>query len=314
MIVRKTEEFESEVERLNVTLVLDNYNLQIENQSTSSLLKDYEITLNQIMAKFRSFAFSTQEHHLALISHYDNLTPSFTSSATTIPTTPTPNLSHLASLIRKALRSLQGEDPQDEDSIGSPSINYYNHDNDYDNDNDDIEYEDDLLNQLTTTLNDNDYRAFLPTTTTTTAMTTTTTKRRATRDVSEGGYIGSSASTSPHHVPTSSSSSSSSSSSCPASSIPTLLTLPPSDDPPTTPPPPSTPPTLSTTTPPSNESIIPPPSLPPAPIIISSIGTNGPVELYSKRRIPIDLALERDIELETLRKENEQLRKMLNLI
>lgn len=57
------EEFESELERMNVNLVLENQNLQHENRQMSILLKDYESTLETVMAKFRSHAvrhFRTQ--------------------------------------------------------------------------------------------------------------------------------------------------------------------------------------------------------------------------------------------------------------
>lgn len=51
-----TEEFDSEVERLNATLVLENQSLQQENKQLSTLLKDYEVTLEAVMGKFRSHA------------------------------------------------------------------------------------------------------------------------------------------------------------------------------------------------------------------------------------------------------------------
>lgn len=54
-----TEEFESELERLNVSLVLENQSLQQENRQLSILLKDYENTLETVMAKFRAYAVSS---------------------------------------------------------------------------------------------------------------------------------------------------------------------------------------------------------------------------------------------------------------
>lgn len=55
---RFTEQFESELERFNATLVLENQALQYENRQLSMLLKDYEGTLDNVMAKFRTFAVS----------------------------------------------------------------------------------------------------------------------------------------------------------------------------------------------------------------------------------------------------------------
>ncbi|GAA6000114.1 hypothetical protein JCM10207_006058 [Rhodosporidiobolus poonsookiae] len=126
------EEFDSELEKLNVSLVLENQTLQQENRQLSSLLKDYEGTLEAVMGKFRAHAHATQQHHLELIRHYESL---LLSMPVTVPPPPEGtvdpsnaeappidplhlqlSLSHLASLIRKALRALQGEDPEDSTS------------------------------------------------------------------------------------------------------------------------------------------------------------------------------------------------------
>jgi len=50
------EDFESELEKLNVSLVMENQALQQENRQLSSLLKDYESTLEAVMGKFRAHA------------------------------------------------------------------------------------------------------------------------------------------------------------------------------------------------------------------------------------------------------------------
>ena len=116
--------------------------------------------------------------------HYENILLSLPNAQTDSPDSPTGStidplhlslsLSHLASLIRKALRSLQGEDPDDttsplifpSSSSAPPS---------------------DAFASLA---------AFLP-----------PPQQRPTRDESEGGYIGRSATTAPHHIPTTSTSS-----------------------------------------------------------------------------------------------------------
>ncbi|BGP55753.1 hypothetical protein JCM8202_005682 [Rhodotorula sphaerocarpa] len=126
------EEFESELERLNVQLVTENQALQQENRQLSSLLKDYESTLEAVMGKFRAHAHATQQHHLDLTRHYESLllsVPSALPPPSDKPADPTNpeappidpehlqlSLSHLASLIRKALRAMQGEDPDDSTS------------------------------------------------------------------------------------------------------------------------------------------------------------------------------------------------------
>ncbi|BGP24972.1 hypothetical protein JCM10295v2_003892 [Rhodotorula toruloides] len=126
------EDFDSELEKLNVQLVMENQALQQENRQLSSLLKDYESTLEAVMGKFRAHAFATQQHHLELIRHYESLLlnmpitippppealqdPSNPETAPIDPLHLQLSLSHLASLIRKALRALQGEDPEDSTS------------------------------------------------------------------------------------------------------------------------------------------------------------------------------------------------------
>ncbi|GAA5921793.1 hypothetical protein JCM3775_001821 [Rhodotorula graminis] len=126
------EEFESELEKLNVSLVMENQALQQENRQLSSLLKDYESTLEAVMGKFRAHAHATQQHHLDLTRHYESLLlnmpvsipppadmPQDPKNAEAPPIDPLHlqlSLSHLASLVRKALRALQGEDPDDSTS------------------------------------------------------------------------------------------------------------------------------------------------------------------------------------------------------
>ncbi|GAA5910595.1 hypothetical protein JCM8208_007443 [Rhodotorula glutinis] len=126
------EEFELELEKLNVSLVMENQALQQENRQLSSLLKDYESTLEAVMGKFRAHAHATQQHHLDLTRHYESLLlnmpvsipppadmPQDPSNAEAPPIDPLHlqlSLSHLASLVRKALRALQGEDPDDSTS------------------------------------------------------------------------------------------------------------------------------------------------------------------------------------------------------
>ncbi len=50
------ETFESELERSNAQIIIDNQTLQQENRQLSSLLKEYEQTLETVMAKFRNHA------------------------------------------------------------------------------------------------------------------------------------------------------------------------------------------------------------------------------------------------------------------
>lgn len=137
---QRTEQFESELERLNATLVLENHALQHENKQLSMLVKcalvnfvnsladefavihrDYEGTLESVMSRFRTFAHSTQQHTLAQTRHYEDLlsnasTSSFKPSAPIYenPLAVQASLYRLTELLRKALRASQGE-PVNED-------------------------------------------------------------------------------------------------------------------------------------------------------------------------------------------------------
>jgi hypothetical protein len=50
------ESFESEVERMNAQIVIENQTLLHENKQLSVLLKEYEGTMDTIMSKFRNHA------------------------------------------------------------------------------------------------------------------------------------------------------------------------------------------------------------------------------------------------------------------
>lgn len=53
-----TESFESESERVNAQTIIENQTVHHENKQLSLLLKEYEQTLETVMAKFRSHAVS----------------------------------------------------------------------------------------------------------------------------------------------------------------------------------------------------------------------------------------------------------------
>lgn len=75
------EKFDSELERLNSQLVMENQGLTHENKQISLLLREYENTLESVMSKFRSFSVSEERG----LSNYltESLTTSFTARHTT---------------------------------------------------------------------------------------------------------------------------------------------------------------------------------------------------------------------------------------
>lgn len=113
------EKFESELESLNVHLVKENLALSHENKQQAVLLREYENTLETVMAKFRSFSHSTQQHTLQLTQHYESLLAQNTHNAAqqtlAAETAFSGTLTHLGGLVRRAMQSLDGEFSDDDD-------------------------------------------------------------------------------------------------------------------------------------------------------------------------------------------------------
>ncbi|SPO31282.1 uncharacterized protein UTRI_05907_B [Ustilago trichophora] len=121
------EKFESELEALNAHLVKENLSLSHENKQQAVLLREYENTLETVMAKFRSFSHSTQQHTLQLTQHYESLLAQTTHNAAeqtlAAETAFSGTLTHLGGLVRRAMQSMDGEvsdDEDDEDEHGRP--------------------------------------------------------------------------------------------------------------------------------------------------------------------------------------------------
>ena len=53
------ETFESELERMNAQIIIENQTLLHENKQLSILLKEYESTMETVMSKFRNHAVRT---------------------------------------------------------------------------------------------------------------------------------------------------------------------------------------------------------------------------------------------------------------
>ncbi|KAH9837314.1 uncharacterized protein C8Q71DRAFT_757668 [Rhodofomes roseus] len=113
------EVFESELERANAQIIIENHSLLHENRQLSLLLKEYEQTMETIMSKFRSHALASQRHELTLAQHYESLIMARETSLIQADlsgnTAVTESLSQLARNLRALLRSLSGEDPEPSD-------------------------------------------------------------------------------------------------------------------------------------------------------------------------------------------------------
>ncbi|KAG5652924.1 hypothetical protein H0H81_003067 [Sphagnurus paluster] len=115
------ETFESELERMNAQIIIENQALLQENKQLSMLLKEYETTMETIMAKFRNHALAAQQHELTLTRHYETLlhsreTQSMTSDLAS-STEMSQALQRLTHHLRGLLRSLAGEQPDPADPI-----------------------------------------------------------------------------------------------------------------------------------------------------------------------------------------------------
>lgn len=109
------EEFHSELEAFGSHLVLENQQLQHENKQLNALLKEYEQTLETVMNKFRGVAHSSQQHDLSLHSYYTSLLQTLQTAHSSAQLHDSTSLSlllnRLSTLLRSALRSMQGEEP-----------------------------------------------------------------------------------------------------------------------------------------------------------------------------------------------------------
>ncbi|KAI0081147.1 hypothetical protein K474DRAFT_1695282 [Panus rudis PR-1116 ss-1] len=110
------EVFESELERTNAQIIIENHTLLHENKQLSLLLKEYEHTLETIMSRFRSHALAAQQHELTLTRHYENLLLSRDTSALHADLSSNANIAHsverLAHNLRNLMRAMAGEDPE----------------------------------------------------------------------------------------------------------------------------------------------------------------------------------------------------------
>ncbi|KAK7063862.1 hypothetical protein R3P38DRAFT_3382606 [Favolaschia claudopus] len=108
------ETFESELERMNAQIIIENQTLLHENKQLSILLKEYEGTLETVMTKFRNHALATQQHELNLTRHYEALLLTRETQNLSIDlasgTDLARSLQRVSQLLRGMLRSMAGEE------------------------------------------------------------------------------------------------------------------------------------------------------------------------------------------------------------
>jgi len=125
--------FESELERNNAALVLENHALLYENRQLDSLLKEYEQSLQMVMAKVRHHSQVTAQHEGVLQKHYESLIASQEAEHKSVENSPGDDnfqhsllrLKHLIKLAVHSQRQSGQEDETDNASIsplGSTSL------------------------------------------------------------------------------------------------------------------------------------------------------------------------------------------------
>lgn len=114
------EVFDSELERQNAYAIIENQALSQENKQLSQLLKEYEVTLETIMEKFRHHDLAARRHELNLQSYYEKLLQS-TETQTLCDGMSSQEITRclrrLAHHLRGLLRSLAGEEADAADPL-----------------------------------------------------------------------------------------------------------------------------------------------------------------------------------------------------
>lgn len=117
------EEFDSDIERLNAQIIVENQALLQENRQLTTLLKEYESTMEMIMTKFRNHATAAQQHELTLARHYETLIQTRESQSiaadTTANTVILQSMHRLSCHLQSLLRLMTGERVEIESSIQS---------------------------------------------------------------------------------------------------------------------------------------------------------------------------------------------------
>ncbi|TFY50879.1 hypothetical protein EVG20_g11279, partial [Dentipellis fragilis] len=107
------ETMESELERTNAHILIENQALLQENKQLSQLLKEHEETMHTVMEKFRCHSLAAQQHELTLTRYYDALLAQQPQYPTDIASNPVlaHSLHRLSQGLRAVLLSMSGEDP-----------------------------------------------------------------------------------------------------------------------------------------------------------------------------------------------------------
>ncbi|KAF9468605.1 hypothetical protein BDZ94DRAFT_1279690 [Collybia nuda] len=108
------EDYETELERMNTSIIAENQGLQHDNKQLNTLIKEYEQTLETLMSNFRNRAQDVQERELSLIREYETKLLASQEEASvqdlTRTTAVSESIGRISHLLRQFLRSMGGED------------------------------------------------------------------------------------------------------------------------------------------------------------------------------------------------------------
>ncbi|KAG5652890.1 hypothetical protein H0H81_003254 [Sphagnurus paluster] len=103
------DEYDSELERMNASMIAENQGLQHDNKQLNTLIKEYEQTLESLMSQK-----DVQERELSLIREYETKLlarqEEFVNHDLSTSTAVSDSFARISHLLRQCLRSLGGED------------------------------------------------------------------------------------------------------------------------------------------------------------------------------------------------------------
>ncbi|KAI0366911.1 hypothetical protein BV20DRAFT_1025427 [Pilatotrama ljubarskyi] len=110
------EVYEAELERMNAAMSAENLTLLNDNRQLSTLIREYEQTLEKTMDKFRTHAHEVQQRELALMRQYESVIIERETEALkeslAVNNARSESLVRISRLLRAVLRKLGGEDIQ----------------------------------------------------------------------------------------------------------------------------------------------------------------------------------------------------------
>ncbi|KAL1950082.1 hypothetical protein VTO73DRAFT_5204 [Trametes versicolor] len=113
---KSKEVYEAELERMNAAMSAENQTLLNDNRQLSTLIREYEQTLEKAMEKFRAHAHEVQQRELALMRQYEKVIIERETEAVkaslVVNNARSESLVRVSRLLRTVLRKMGGEDIQ----------------------------------------------------------------------------------------------------------------------------------------------------------------------------------------------------------